>query len=187
MRFVIFAVWGCALQYVLVAGRDIPRVALLFATNGPMPLEPVWRTLLEGVANVQVPELSEQDWAHLEESERIEGLRSTLLSKGELTANSIIQDADCMNNQMVRVRLSFITACVELSLVSQADNQIISIPICWDLLSTCDTIVKNRKAVATCTDLPAVQALHMNCFCKPLLISLLACAWFVQPCKCAQI
>jgi hypothetical protein len=103
MRSITCALLGCYLGNVLVAGRDIPRVALLFATNGPMPLERVWRTLLAGVADIHVPELSEHDWAHLEEAERIEGLRSALLSKGQLTANTIIQEAECMDNQMVRV------------------------------------------------------------------------------------
>ena len=88
----------------LAAAHDVPRVALLFVTNGVPKLESVWANFLRGVADVQVPGLSEADWAHLQEAERIESLRAMLLTKGELRANSIIQDAPCFNNSMVRVR-----------------------------------------------------------------------------------
>lgn len=142
----------------LASAQDVPRVALLFLTHGRQQLENVWLTFLQGVADVQVPGLSEQDWAHLQEAERIERLRALLLTKGELRANSIIQDAPCFNNSMVRVRLQRPEAADPAKLQNSPATEQLVIRHAW--VATCDA---TRRASTQAKSSPSASPwLHVH-------------------------
>ena len=89
----------------LVNAARNPRVALLFATRGPMPLESVWRTMLEGVAQYRIPKLTNADWQNVLETDRIKDVQHRLRTAGQLAASDRIQHADCVSNTLIRVRI----------------------------------------------------------------------------------
>jgi hypothetical protein len=94
---------------VCAAASDTPRVALLFSTPGPLPLEPIWTKFLEGVGDVSLPPMSDSVWESVLETKRISELREVLLKAGQLKANSLIQQAPCAKNSIIRVRLHHCT------------------------------------------------------------------------------
>ena len=93
----------CCVCAAAAEERPPPRVALLFATRGPLPLEPAWAAFLDGIRDLQLPKLSDADWESVLETERIRELDQSLTSAGELTANRILQDAPCADNDLIRV------------------------------------------------------------------------------------
>ena len=81
-----------------------PRVALLFASRGDMPLEPVWNQFLHSVKGLRPPALSQQQWKAVMEDERVEGIKRRLHEVGHFTANRILQDQVCADNVVIKVR-----------------------------------------------------------------------------------
>ena len=86
------------------AAHTFPRVALLFVTKGPMPLESVWRMMLEEVADFKVPQLSSEDWDNVLDEGRVQQVHEKVLAAGQHTASHRLQDAACVSNGMIRVR-----------------------------------------------------------------------------------
>lgn len=82
---------------------ETPRVALLFASRGDMPLEPVWNQFLHSVKGLRPPALSEQQWKEVMEDERVEGIKRRLHEVGHFTANSVLQDKACADNVVIKV------------------------------------------------------------------------------------
>jgi hypothetical protein len=80
-----------------------PRVALLFATRGPMPLEGIWTTFIAGVRGIAPPELSEAEHAKLLEVEAIDDLRERMAAAGQYTASDRLSNVECMANIMYQV------------------------------------------------------------------------------------
>lgn len=88
----------------LAAALPSPRVALLFVSRG-MPLEPVWRKFIESVQSVQLPALNQQQWDDAMEVERTADVRARVREAGSMTANDIVQGAECISNSMIKVSI----------------------------------------------------------------------------------
>jgi hypothetical protein len=88
------------------AASRTPRVALLFASRGEMPLEPVWLQFFSSVKGLRPPALSDQQWREVMEDERVEGIKRRLHEVGRFTANSVLQNRTCADNVAIKVRCS---------------------------------------------------------------------------------
>lgn len=101
---VLVALVGAILPSVQASERRTPRVALLFASRGEMPLEPVWTQFLKSVEGLRPPALSDQQWKEVMEDERVEGIKRRLHEVGRFTPNSILQNRSCADNVVIKVR-----------------------------------------------------------------------------------
>jgi hypothetical protein len=86
------------------AQDTVPRVALLFVARGSMPLEPAWRALLDSTRGARIPQLTPEQWSEVMEDQRVAALKRQLDGAGELTASSRIQNADCIDNDIIQAR-----------------------------------------------------------------------------------
>lgn len=103
---------GALLRDVKAKGWDsgrTPRVALLFASRGDMPLEPVWTQFLSSVKGLRPPALSVQQWKEVMEDERVDGIKRRLHEVGRFTANSVFQHQPCADNVVIKVCCSWST------------------------------------------------------------------------------
>lgn len=91
----------------VVLGKDAPRVALLFLSRGAMPLESGFVHLLEGVRGLQPPQLSASEREAIMEDREVSHLRKQMAAAGSLESNSLIVDAACVDNALIRVRFSY--------------------------------------------------------------------------------
>lgn len=96
-------IWYCLLVS-LAAALESPRVALLFLSRGSMPLESVWQKFLGSIASLELPTLNQQQWDEAMEVERTAEVRKRVREAGSMSANNIVQDADCISNAMIKVR-----------------------------------------------------------------------------------
>lgn len=92
-----------ALQHSL-AHPSAPRVALLFVTKGPMPLERAWRLFFRGVRGLAPPHLTEYQRSAILEGSITEELSASLRAVGALKENSLVQDAPCVSNELFLAR-----------------------------------------------------------------------------------
>lgn len=86
-----------------------PRVALLFASRGDMPLEPVWNQFLSSVKGLRPPVLSDQQWKEVMEDERVEGITRRLHEVGRFTSNNVMHNRTCADNVVIKVRVASLT------------------------------------------------------------------------------
>lgn len=95
--------WYCLLVSGAVALQS-PRVALLFVSRGSMPLESVWRRLLGSIGSMELPALNQGQWDEVMEVERTADVRKRVREAGSMLASTVVQDADCVNNALIKVR-----------------------------------------------------------------------------------
>ena len=87
----------------MAAQGELPRVALLFMSKGDMPLESVWRTMLQEAAKEQLPGPTQKQWAWVMESDETHRVHEQLLQEGQYTAQSAMHEADCVDNKLIQV------------------------------------------------------------------------------------
>lgn len=95
--------WYCLLVSGAVALQS-PRVALLFVSRGSMPLESVWRRFLGSIGSMELPALNQGQWDEVMEVERTADVRKRVREAGSMLASTVVQDADCVNNALIKVR-----------------------------------------------------------------------------------
>lgn len=83
--------------------QELPRIALLFITRGPMPLESVWRTVLEEAAKYRLMPLRAEDWEAVLEHQRVQQLEAKLREAGVYEPNDVMR-RQCVRNDDIRVR-----------------------------------------------------------------------------------
>jgi hypothetical protein len=82
-----------------------PRVALLFATRGPMPLEGIWRSFLGSVRDDPAPLVTAQEFAALMGEPELPSVRGRLQLAGKTTASLRLQQKGaCLSTEGLRVR-----------------------------------------------------------------------------------
>lgn len=87
-----------------VCSAETPRVALMFATRGPMPLEDVWKQFLSSVQGVRPPALSEEQWKEVMQEDKVKEVERRIRKVGQFTPNTIVQNKTCVVNSDITVR-----------------------------------------------------------------------------------
>lgn len=82
---------------------ELPRVALLFMTKGDMPLEGVWRTMLQEAAKAQLPLPTQEQRDWVMQRGEIERVHRQLLSEGQYRAQNALHKADCVDSELLQV------------------------------------------------------------------------------------
>jgi hypothetical protein len=93
------------LAQVAAASSATPRVALLFASRGDMPLETVWRTFFSSVKGLRLPDLSQEQWQDVMEVQRVADVTEKLKDAGSFTATDTVSKSWCTDNNMIKVRI----------------------------------------------------------------------------------
>ena len=81
-----------------------PRIALLFMTQGPMPLEENWKRFFEGVQGLHPPQLAPAQLAQLLQKQAINQLDHQLRVAGVMQHSNAVRKAPCISNQVLMVR-----------------------------------------------------------------------------------
>ena len=81
-----------------------PRIALLFMTQGPMPLEENWKRFFEGVQGLHPPQLAPAQLAQLLQKHAINQLDHQLRVAGVMQHSNAVRKAPCISNQVLMVR-----------------------------------------------------------------------------------
>lgn len=103
---------GHVLVYVFlllgaVCSAETPRVALMFASRGPMPLEDVWKQFLGSVQGLRPPPLSQEQWNEVMQEHKVREVERRIRRVGQFTPNSIVSNKTCVVNSDIMVRASF--------------------------------------------------------------------------------
>ena len=86
-----------------VCSAESPRVALMFASRGPMPLEDVWKQFLSSVRGVKPPALSPEQWKEVMQDDKVAEVEQRMRSVGQFTPNSIVSNRTCVVNSQIKV------------------------------------------------------------------------------------
>jgi hypothetical protein len=81
-----------------------PRVALLFTTRGPMPLEDIWRTFLMGGRNQPAPLVSRAEFDVLMGEDQLPDVQRRVQLAGQTTPSLRLQTASCTSWSRSEVR-----------------------------------------------------------------------------------
>ena len=84
--------------------EELPRVALLFITRGPMHLEPMWRMLLREAEDESLTAPDKQGLAWALQTARIKRLQRVLLDAGKYNATLKDPETECADNRALKVR-----------------------------------------------------------------------------------
>lgn len=93
------------------ASGELPRVALLFMTRGPMPMEPVWRRMFEEASKARIAPPSPAEWRFVMQQGRTARVRQRLLDAGQYEPQLALQEAACVDNRQIRVRVCHCACC----------------------------------------------------------------------------
>ena len=92
------------LQWQLMAANSSsPTVALMFITRGNLPLESGWKAFLEGVRGMKLPPLGLHAMAEIMDDAKIQDMQLKMQSMSELTSSSLLRDASCVTNDLIKV------------------------------------------------------------------------------------
>lgn len=86
-----------------VCSAETPRVALMFASRGPMPLENVWKQFLGSVQGVRPPALSPEQWKEVMQDDKVAEVEQRMRSAGQFTPNNIVNNRTCVINSHIKV------------------------------------------------------------------------------------
>lgn len=90
-----------------VCSAETPRVALMFASRGPMPLEDVWKQFLGSVRGVRPPALSAEQWTEVMQENKVAEVERRIRRVGQFTPNSLVSNKTCVDNRDIMVRVRF--------------------------------------------------------------------------------
>lgn len=83
---------------------ELPRVAFLFTTRGPMPLEPMWRVALAEAAKEQLPVPSQAELAAVLQEGKAAEVEERVAAAGGYTASNLTDEAECISVQQIKVQ-----------------------------------------------------------------------------------